>query len=417
MSANGGNIGVELEDLRGRLEWLDEERRKSQRRIAEMDKRIALQEREVERRDRRIKELEEKLATITSQVSRRPQVDNQMAQFKDEVVALMEKYDERRIRSEEELERLRRVEHESNAREIAEIRKELPAIGRLQNEMELRQAEEARLANLIGVLQNRIPPIESRIENWTSDLSYLGEAEARNTRSISEIQAMLVEVNRRWEPVYNRLDIVTDKSQKLENNFANLVEAQAELRQMIKNWAEQIQIGEYERNQKLNVWERALEQHEETMRTYAQQWVTFNDQYKEARMALQTLTAFQQQIEQQQREANELVRVEGNRMQARWDTFVTESQKRWKNFEVDIEQRLASSTRQERQMREQLNNLEEQLELAEQEQERLWRVQSAQLDAIKQLPRLWQESVERSKSHDPNRRRQPALVQVEETDL
>jgi chromosome segregation protein len=417
MSANGGNIGVELEDLRGRLEWLDEERRKSQRRIAEMDKRIALQEREVERRDRRIKELEEKLATITSQVSRRPQVDNQMAQFKDEVVALMEKYDERRIRSEEELERLRRVEHESNAREIAEIRKELPAIGRLQNEMELRQAEEARLANLIGVLQNRIPPIESRIENWTSDLSYLGEAEARNTRSISEIQAMLVEVNRRWEPVYNRLDIVTDKSQKLENNFANLVEAQAELRQMIKNWAEQIQIGEYERNQKLNVWERALEQHEETMRTYAQQWVTFNDQYKEARMALQTLTAFQQQIEQQQREANELVRVEGNRMQARWDTFVTESQKRWKNFEVDIEQRLASSTRQERQMREQLNAIEEQLELAEQEQERLWRVQSAQLDAIKQLPRLWQESVERSKSHDPNRRRQPALVQVEETDL
>jgi chromosome segregation protein len=417
MSANGGNIGVELEDLRGRLEWLDEERRKSQRRIAEMDKRIALQEREVERRDRRIKELEEKLATITSQVSRRPQVDNQMAQFKDEVVALMEKYDERRIRSEEELERLRRVEHESNAREIAEIRKELPAIGRLQNEMELRQAEEARLANLIGVLQNRIPPIESRIENWTSDLSYLGEAEARNTRSISEIQAMLVEVNRRWEPVYNRLDILTDKSQKLENNFANLVEAQAELRQMIKNWAEQIQIGEYERNQKLNVWERALEQHEETMRTYAQQWVTFNDQYKEARMALQTLTAFQQQIEQQQREANELVRVEGNRMQARWDTFVTESQKRWKNFEVDIEQRLASSTRQERQMREQLNTLEEQLELAEQEQERLWRVQSAQLDAIKQLPRLWQESVERSKSHDPNRRRQPALVQVQDEDM
>jgi chromosome segregation ATPase len=417
MAANGGNVAIELEELRGRLEWLDEERRKSQRRLAEMEKRLGLQERELTTRERRIKDLEEQLVAISSQVSRRPQVENQMAQFKDEVVALMEKYDERRIRSEEELERLRRVEHESNAREIAEIRKELPAIGRLQNEMELRQAEEARLANLIGVLQNRIPPIEARIETWTNDLSYLGEAEARNTRSMSEIQAVLVEISRRWEPINNRLDIVTDKAQKLENNFSGLVEAQAELRQLIKNWAEQVQIGEYERNQRLNNWERMLEQQQDTMQTYAQQWVTFNDQYKEARMALQSLAAFQNQIEQQQREANELVRVEGNRMQVRWDTFVTEHQKRWKNFEVDIDQRLASATRQERQLREAINNLEEQLEAFEQEQERLWRVQGAQADAIKQIPRIWQEAVERSMTHDPNRRRQPALVQVEDTDV
>lgn len=417
MAVNGGNLSVELEELRGRLEWLDEERRKSQRRIADLEKKQKLQQDELQTRERRVKELEQQLAAISSQVSRRPQVDNQMAQFKDEVVALMEKYDERRIRSEEDLERLRRVEHESNAREIAEIRKELPAIGRLQNEMELRQSEEARLANLIGVLQNRIPPIEARIETWTNDLSYLGEAEARNNRSISEVQAVLVEIGRRWEPINNRLDILTDKAQKTESSFGGLVEAQGELRQLIKNWAEQVQIGEYERNQRLNSWERTLEQQQDAMQTYAQQWVMFNDQYKEARMALQSLAAFQNQIEQQQREANELVRVESNRMQARWDTFVAEQQKRWKNFEVDIEQRLATATRQERQLRESLNTLEEQLDTFEQELERLWRVQGAQADAVKQLPRIWQEAVERSMTHDPNRRRQPALVQVEETDV
>jgi chromosome segregation ATPase len=417
MAANNGNISGELEELRSRLDWLDEERRKAQRRVSEVEKRLGLQERELTSRERRIKELEERLATLSSQVSRRPQVENQMEQFKDEVVALMEKYDERRVRSEEELERLRRVEHESNAREIAEIRKELPAINRLQNEMELRQAEEARLANLIGVLQNRIPPIENRIETWTNDLSYLGEAEGRNTRGISEIQAVLLEISRRWDPINSRLDLVSDKAQKLENNFSNLVEAQSELRQMIKNWAEQVQIGEYERNQRLNTWERMLEQQQDSMQNYAQQWITFSDQYKEARMALQTLTAFQQQIEQQQRESAELVRVEGNRLQARWDAFVGEQQKRWKNFEVDIEQRIASSTRQERQLREQINTLEQQLEEIEQEQQRIYRVQTAQTDALKQVPRIWQEAVERAMTHDPNRRRQPALVQVEDTDV
>jgi DNA repair exonuclease SbcCD ATPase subunit len=404
----------EIEELRSRLEWLDEERRKSQKRIAEMEKRVGLQEREIESRNRRVKELEDRLASLTSQVTRLPQVDSQMAQFKDEVVALIEKYDQRRIQADEEMERLRRVEHEGNVREIAEVRKELPAIPRLQNEMELRQAEEARLANLIGMLQNRLPAIESRIENWTSDLSYLAEAEARNTRNLAELQTSLVEISRRWDPIYGRLDLVTDKAQKLENNFDSLIEAQANVRQIIKNWAEQIQLGEYERNQRLNNWERLLEQQKDVMQTYAQQWVTFSDQYKEARMAVQTLVAFQQQIEQQQREANELVRVEVNRMQTRWDAFVAEHEKRWKNFEVDMDQRIASSTRSERQLREHVGNLEDMIAALEQELERVYRVQSAQADAIKQFPRVWQEAVEKSMTHDPNRRRQPALVPVRE---
>lgn len=408
--ASKADVNPEIEELRGRLEWLDEERRKAQKRVAEIEKKLGLQAHELETRNRRIKELEERLAGLTSQVTRLPQVDSQMAQFKDEIISLIEKYDQRRIQADEEMERLRRVEHEGSVREIAELRKELPAIPRLQNEMELRQAEEARLANLIGALHNRLPAIESRIENWTTDLSYLAEAEARNTRGLAEMETSLVEISRRWESIYSRLDLVTDKAQKLENNFDNLIEAQANVRQIIKNWAEQIQLGEYERNQRLNSWERLLEQHEDAMQTYAQQWVTFSDQYKEARMAVQTLVAFQQQIEQQQREANELVRVEVNRMQNRWDAFVAEHEKRWKNFEVDMDQRVASSTRSERQLREHVGNLEDMIEALEQALERVYRVQSAQADAIKQFPRVWQEAVEKSMSHDPNRRRQPALV-------
>jgi chromosome segregation ATPase len=315
------------------------------------------------------------------------------------------------------MERLRRVEHESNVREIAEIRKELPAISRLQNEMELRQAEEARLANLIGVLQNRIPPIENRIENWSSDLTYLEEAESKNSRSINEIQTTLVEISKRWEPIYNRLDILGDKINKVENNFDGFAEAHNELKQTIKSWTEQIQLGEYERNQRLNSWERMLEQQQDTMDAYKQQWVNYTDQYKEAKMAVQTIAEWQHQIEQQQRETSELTRVEVNRMQTRWDNFVVDHNKRWKSFEVDIDQRLTSSNRHERQLREQMAAVEERLEELQRDQEKVWRVQSAQADAIKQIPRIWQEEIEKTLANDPNRRRQPALVPVRDEEV
>lgn len=407
----------ELDELRNRLEWLDEERRKSTKRIAELEKRLNIQDRELERRSKRIEELEDQLSRVMSQVTRLPEVDVQLSQFKDEVVALIEQYDQRRIQSEEELERLRRVEHEVNAREISEIRKELPGISRLQNEMELRQAEEARLANLIGLLQNRIASAENRAENWSNDLAYLEEAESQNSRTISDIQTALVEINKRWEPFSNRMDILADKMNRLQTNHQKLEEEQAELRQTIKDWAEQIQLGEYDRKQRMQKWERVLEEHQETMEAYAKQWVTFSDQFKEAKMALQTLTDWQKQLEQQQQETAEMARVEAGRMQTRWDNFVTERNKQWKSFEVEIDQRLSTTARHERQIRDQLAAIEEQLDKLEKDQERIWRVQTAQADAVKQLPRIWQEEVEKTLANDPNRRRQPTLVPVRDDDL
>lgn len=404
----------EISELSNRLNWLDEERRKSVKRLAELEQRTAMQDREIEGRDQRIKELEQRLATVTAQLARLPQFDTQLIQFKDEIVSLIEQYDQRRLRAQEESERLRRVEHESNAREIADIRRELPAIPRLQNEMELRQAEEARLANLIGVLQNRIPPIESRIESWVNDLAYLEEGERQNNRSITEIQTTLLEISKRWEPIQNRLDILGDAQGRLEVNLRSLSEAQVELRNSIKGWAEQVQLGEYERNQRLNAWARMIEDQQSEMQSYTQQWVKFSDQYKEAKMAVQTLGEWQKHIEQRQREASELARVEFHRMQGRWDGFTGEQDKKWKNFEVDMQQRWQNAVRNERQIREQIDLLDKKIDKSVQDQEVLWRVQTAQTDAIKQIPRIWQEEVEKTLAQDPNRRRQPALVPVRE---
>jgi hypothetical protein len=142
--------------------------------------------------------------------------------------------------------------------------------------------------------------------------------------------------------------------------------------------------------------------------------VKFSDQYKEAKMAVQTLGEWQKHIEQRQREASELARVEFHRMQGRWDGFTGEQDKKWKNFEVDMQQRWQNAVRNERQIREQIDLLDKKIDKSVQDQEVLWRVQTAQTDAIKQIPRIWQEEVEKTLAQDPNRRRQPALVPVRE---
>lgn len=409
-----GAYDQEIGELRKRLEWLDEERRKSSRKLAEIEQRAELQDRELANRERRIQELEKQLSLVNSQLSRIPMVDTQLSQFRDDIVKMIDQYDKRRIEAEKELDRLRRVEHEATTREIADIRKELPAIGRIEQELPLRQAEEARLANLIGVQQNTITQLSTQVENVDRSLTFLSEKEKQDSRNIGEIQATLLEISKRWEPITNRLEILAQNVTRVQTTAQTTGEAQVLLRKSISDWTEQVQIGEHERNQRLAGWQRAMDEHEASFQRFNQDWVKFNNQYNDSRTAVETMKSLQTHLEQQQREANELVRVESKRMESRWEQFTQEDARKWKNFEADSLQRLSINDRRERELREQIADLEGELGRLSTELDTIVRVQTAQSEAIKKWPLAWLEEVEKALDQNPHRRRQPALVPVRE---
>lgn len=405
---------TEFNDLRKKVEWLDQERRQVSRKLSELEQKTELQEREIAGRERRIQDLERQLAATTSQMSRIPQIDTQLSQFKDEIVKLIEQYDVRRLQAESEMDRLRRVEHESTVREIADMRKEFPAITRLQNDMTLRIAEETRLANLIGGLQNAISVLERQVEKLQSPIAFVEEKEKQNSRNIAAMQNNIVDINKRWQPINERLDIMANNVRKVQSGNEALVKEIEDVRGGTKGWMEQIQIGEYERNQRLDKWRQVLEEHTNAIDKFNQDWIIFSDQYKEAKMALQTLAGWQKQIEEQQRETSEVLRVNTHRLESRWDDFKLENDKKWSTNNVEIEQRIATTNRTYRQFQEQIVAIEEVLTEIKQEKEMLERIQTAQADAIKQWPRIWLEEVEKAINQNPNRRRQPALVPVRE---
>jgi len=408
------NQNQAIKDLQSRLDWLDQERRKQNRKVAELEQKLELQTREIEQREQRIQTLEQQLAALNAKTARIPQIDVQLAQFKDEVVNMVEQYDQRRIQSEAEMDRLRRIEQEGIAREIAALRKEMAAISRLQNEMELRQAEESRLAHLAGQLRTDVDALRNRLETWDTNFAFLEEKEKHNSRAIADAQNNIVEINRRREHINGRLDTLNSAFLRLESRLNNISEQHEAIKESTKTWMEQIQLGEYERNQKLEKWRQRLEEQLAEMERYNQAWIAYTDQYKEAKMAVETLAQWQEQMENQQHEAAELIRIEAQRMQSRWDDFLNEEDKKWKNLGVDTEQRWATLNRHIRTILEQITVMEESLKQLEQDKDLLWRVQSAQADALKQFPLTWLEEVEKVIQQNPHRRRQPDLVPVRE---
>ncbi|MCP4416084.1 MAG: hypothetical protein GY805_05655 [Chloroflexi bacterium] len=415
-TTNGTSAATEqaVKDLQSRLDWLDEERRKQTRKVAELEQKLTLQEREIAGREQRIQDLERQLSSATAQLGRIPKINIQLTTFKDEIVQMIEQYDQRRIRSEAEMDRLRRVEQEGTAREMAALRKDIGSLPQLQNDMELRISEESRLANLIGEQKTKLNNLKNQQETKVTEFAFLEEKEKLNNRNITELQTAVVEINKRWEHAYNRMDISNSTILRLESSLQSITEKQSQIEGSNKNWMEQIQIGEYERNQRLEGWRQLLEDHEDSIARFNKEFIKFSDQYKESKMAVQTLGGWQEEIEKQQREASEVLRVETSRMQSRWNDFRHENDKQWKNQEVDTEQRWNTLNRHEREVRGQIDLIDEKLLKLEQEKNLLWRVQTAQAEALKQFPLTWLEKVDKAIAQNPNRRRQPALVPVRE---
>ena len=407
----------ELEELRSRLDWFDEERRKTNRKLTELEQKLTLQQQDTAKRERRIRDLEQQIAAATAQLGRFSQIDTQIAQFKDETIRLIEQYDQRRIQAEKEADRLHRVEQEGSAREIADIRKELPAIGRLQQAMELRISEEGRLASLIGTHQNKLAGLSNQIDSWERAITFVEEKENRNTRGINELQSAQLDVNKKWNPINARLDNLAGSILRIEATHREIKNAQNAIRESTQGWMEQIQIGEYGRNQKLEVWRQTIEENQDIIASFKQEWIKFNDQYKESKMAVQTLLGWQQQIEQQQKESSETLRVESHRMQSYWDAFQVETEKRLRTFTTDVEQRWAHYDRNAKQTQEQFHTVDEKLKKLADEKGTLERIQTAQADAIKRWGLIWMEEVEKAIANNPNRRRQPALVSVRDDTL
>jgi chromosome segregation ATPase len=416
MAINGKNNNQDqvIKDLLSRLDWFDAERRKLNRRMAEMEQKITLQEREISGREQRIKELESQLAGVNAQFNKLPQVDLQLAKFKDEIVQMIEQYDQRRIKAEGEMDRLRRIEQESTARAISEIRKELTQIPNLRSDMELRTAEESRLANLIGQQRSQIDSLRNQQENLDSSFGFLEEREKHSAKQVSQLQTEILEINKKWEPIYTRLDTLNNSMLRLEGTLDGINERLAAIQNSTKNWMEQVQIGEYERNQKLDKWRLLIEEQATALEGFRKEWVRFSDQYKEAKMAVQTLGQWQEDIQKQQRESSELLRIESSRLQSRWDDFVQEDDKKWRSRSTDSDQRWATINRHQSNVFEQLTTLEEKIKKLADQKDLLWRVQSAQADALKRFPLMWVEEVEKAIAQDPNRRRQPALIPMRE---
>jgi DNA repair exonuclease SbcCD ATPase subunit len=366
---------MDLTQLSQMVTWLDEEHRRDRDEIAKLDQRLQGMTIENQEQARRIQDLEGRLANTQAQLSRFTQMDQALQQLKNEVTVLMTKETEARLQTERENDRARSGERETVARAIAEIRKELPRFGRIDEELVTRRAEDQRLGEMILALRQSVNSVGKDLDERTRTLPYVIEQRVQDNKRIAAVQAETVELFKRTDTVPGKLAILEERIQRLERDLEKIRPVPDVLRREQQVFIEAQKLGEVERNRQMEQWEVAFIEQKKAIESQIVRMREFAAQYEASQRALRSLEEFQGQILRGQKQVSELQRLAEERQRKELAVWLAENEQRWKKELLRWEYATQEQQKATAKIVERFPPIEKATALIQRDLEALWKLQ------------------------------------------
>lgn len=368
---------MDLTQVSQMVAWLDEEHRRDREELAKLDQRLQSMAIEKQEQARRIQDLESRLASTQAQLTRFGQIEQALQQLKNEVVVLLDKQTEARMQAEREAERARLSDREALGRSVAEIRKDLPRIGRIEEALVARQAEEQRLGEMVLALRQSVNSVGKDLDERTRTLPYMVEQRAQDNKRIAQIQAENVELLKRADAVANRVPVLEERLQRLEKDLQRIQPIPEQLRQEQQTFIEAQKLADVERTRQMGQWEQDFAQQRGLIEKQGLRIREFDARYEAAGRALKALEEFQAQIIHGQKQVSELQRLAEERQRKELAEWQAENEQRWKKEQLRWDYSIQEQQKVNQKVTERFPPTEKRVTLLQREVEALWRLHEA----------------------------------------
>jgi len=365
---------MDLTQLSQMVTWLDEEHRRDREELAKLDQRLQSMAIEKQEQARRLQDLEGRLASTHAQLTRFTQIEQALQQLKNEVVVMLDKQTEARLHAERESERARLSDREALSRSVAEIRKELSRVGRIEEDLVTRQAEDQRLGEMVLALRQSVNAVSKDLDERTRSLPYMVEQRAQDNKRIAQLQGENVELLKRTETTANRVPLLDDRMQRLEKELQRIQPIPEQLRQAQQIFLEAQKLTDVERTRQMGQWVQDFATQRDLIEKQNLRIREFDARYEAAGRAIKALEEFQAQIVHGQKQVSELQRLAEERQRKELGEWQGENEQRWKKETLRWDYTIQEQAKVNRKLAERFPSTEKTVALLQREIEALWRL-------------------------------------------
>ena len=391
---------MEFEQLVRRLEWLDEEHRKTRTSLLTLEERMSALEGNIDSVAKQIKPFAKQIADIASTAARLDQFDKIFAKQREDLNKALEDIEQRHVKRESEVAKRHQEDFKPFYKAIEELRQsienEFPPIKR---DIKTRILEENRLSAAIKELK---PPIDDAVriaQEAIRTQHVFDENRKTEAKRVADLQGEITAVRKRAEEARERAELTADGFKNIDNRIKELQLSEAERKAAQTAFIEQQSIGQIDRERTIKEWKEKFDTVKQQAQVLDTQILNLEETLRTAKRAQETYNELNTKLERRINEMTEMQRLAEDRLRQEWVTFKADDQKRWTGYTLSQDEGTKDVRRLVVKLEERIAPIDDRIQGIQDQILQTTEVTEAQLQEFMNVAHEWLSAYERIMGH------------------
>ena len=391
---------MEFEQLVKRLEWLDEEHRKTRTSIITLEERMSALEGGIDAVAKQIKPLNKQIADVASTAARLDQFDKIFAKQREDMNKAIEDIEKRHLKRETEVSKRHQEDFKPIHKAIEELRQsiesEFPPIKR---DIKARILEESRLNAANKELK---PPIDDAVriaQEAIRTQRVFDESRKTEAKRVADLQGEITAVRKRVEETREKTDLTADGFKNIDNRIKELQLSEAERKSAQTAFIEQQSVAQIDRERSYKEWKEKFDLVKQQAQVLDTQILALEETLRTAKRAQETYNELNSKLERRINEVTEMQRLAEDRLRQEWVTFKADDQKRWTGYTLSQDEGTKDVRRLVQKLEERISPLDESIQTVQDQVNQTTEATEQQLQALMNVAHEWLSTYERIMGH------------------
>lgn len=391
---------MEFEQIVKRIEWLDDEHRKTRSTLTALEERMAAMEANIDVIAKQIKTLAKQIADLANTPTRLDQFDDIFAKQREDMNKALDEIEKRYQKRELEITKRHHEDIAPFPGAINELRRiiesEFPPIKR---DIKARILEEARLNEDIKALK---PPIEEAVriaQEATRVQRVFDEARRAEAKRVADLQGELAALRKRIDEARAKADLNMDTVKNIDTRIREMQNSESERKMAQIAFIEQQAIAQLDRDRAYKDWKEKFDSIKLQTEAFDAQVLRLEDTIRTAKRAQETYTELSTRLERRINEVTEMQRLAEDRLRQEWVTFKADDQKRWTGYTLSQDEGVKDVRRLIQKLEERIDPFDELIATVQDQMHQTASATEQQLQELMNVAHEWLSAYERIMGH------------------
>jgi chromosome segregation ATPase len=391
---------MEFEQLIKRLEWLDEEHRKTRTSLLTLEERIAALDGGIEIVAKQIKPLDKRIADVASTASRLDQFDAIFAKQREDMNKALDDIEKKHQKRESEVAKRHQQDLEPIVKALSDFRKNLESeFPPIKRDIKARIVEETRLQMEIKELK---PPIDEAVRiahEAALTQRIFEESRKQEAKRVADLQGELTAVRVRIDEARAKADLNADGWKNMDIRIRELMASEADRKAAQNAFIDQQSMAQMDRDRSIKEWKEKFDSVKVQTQTVDSQIQALEEMMRNAKRAQETYNELNVKLERRINEVTEMQRLAEERLRQEWVTFKADDQKRWTGHTLSQDEGAKDVRRSMQKLEERISPLDESIQTLQDQMHQTADATEAQLQELMNVAHEWLSAYERIMGH------------------